>query len=147
MISYSVVAYKPTMHFPGLSALLPCVGSALLIHAGETGSSAVGRVLSWRPVVFIGLISYSLCQQRWPIILLHKTGLLLGMATMPAIDVGQITLGRYDDCVELLLSIILATLSWRFVERPFRAGRLRLAGLSFSCLEASSPSAPALLSS
>ena len=45
-IGFSVVVYRPTTLFPGLSALLPCLGSALIIHAGETGSSAIGRALS-----------------------------------------------------------------------------------------------------
>jgi peptidoglycan/LPS O-acetylase OafA/YrhL len=128
MVGYSISTYNATMLFPGLSALLPCIGSALLIHAGETGSSAVGRVLSWRPVVFIGLISYSLYLWHWPVILLHKTGLLLGMSTMPVWLVGQTAPRHYDDCIEVLLSFILAVLSWRFVEKPFRSGRLRLSG-------------------
>jgi peptidoglycan/LPS O-acetylase OafA/YrhL len=128
MIGYSVAAYRSTMLFPGLSALLPCVGSALLIHAGETGTSVVGRALAWRPVVFLGLISYSLYLWHWPVILLHKMGLILSMSEMPAWVVGQIAPRHYDDFVELLLSLLLAVLSWRFVERPFRSGRLRLNG-------------------
>jgi peptidoglycan/LPS O-acetylase OafA/YrhL len=128
MIVYSVLTYKQTMVFPGFSALLPCVGSALIIHAGETGSSAVGKVLAWRPVVFIGLISYSLYLWHWPVILLHKTGLLLSMSSMPSRLVSGIAPRHYDDAVEIILSIVLAILSWRFVEKPFRAGRLRLSG-------------------
>src|SRR5215813_12350400 len=72
MIFCSVVTYSPTTLFPGLSALLPCVGAALIIHAGEGGTTLIGRVLSWRPVVFIGLISYSLYLWHWPVILLQK---------------------------------------------------------------------------
>ena len=85
MIVYSVLAYSRTTLFPGLSALVPCGGAALIIYAGEAGPTLIGRVLSWRPAVFIGLISYSLYLWHWPVILLHKTGLLLNMSY----DAGQ----------------------------------------------------------
>ena len=111
MVGYSISTYNATMLFPGLSALLPCIGSALLIHAGETGSSAVGRVLSWRPVVLIGLISYSLYLWHWPVILLHKTGLLLGMSTMPVWLWDKPLPDTTTIASRVLLSFILAVLS------------------------------------
>ncbi len=128
MIVYSVLAYKPTTLFPGLSALVPCGGAALIIYAGEAGPTLIGRMLSWRPAVFIGLISYSLYLWHWPVILLHKAGLLLNMRMMPAVLVERLAPRHYDDIVEVLLSIVLAYLSWKFVENPFRSGRLRLSG-------------------
>ena len=50
--------------FPGAAALLSTVGTALLIHAGSPGSSVIGRILTWRPLVFIGLISYPLYREE-----------------------------------------------------------------------------------
>src|SRR5262245_54881466 len=47
MIAYSVRFFTETTVFPGFSAVLPCVGAALIISAGESGSSLVGLVLSW----------------------------------------------------------------------------------------------------
>jgi peptidoglycan/LPS O-acetylase OafA/YrhL len=129
MIMWSVLFYSQDTLFPGVSALVPCVGSALIIWAGETGASLVGSVLSWRPVVFIGLISYSLYLWHWPVIVLRQMGLLVGL--------GAITLGghsallsshRFNMLVEVTFSFLLAVLSWRFVERPFRSGSLRLSG-------------------
>ncbi len=129
MILWSALFYSQETLFPGFSALLPCVGSALIIWAGEAGGSLVGSVLSWRPMVFIGLISYSLYLWHWPIIVLRKMGMLAGL--------GGINLGRYsallpahrfDMIVEVVLSFVLAILSWRFVETPFRSGALRLSG-------------------
>jgi peptidoglycan/LPS O-acetylase OafA/YrhL len=128
MIGYSVLTYTPTTLFPGLSALAPCGGAALIIYAGEAGSTLVGRALSWRPVVFFGLISYSLYLWHWPVILLHKTGLLLSMTMMPAGFVERLAPRHYDYIVEVAVSVFLAFLSWKFVENPFRAGRLRLSG-------------------
>jgi peptidoglycan/LPS O-acetylase OafA/YrhL len=100
--------------FPGYNALWPCVGASLIILAGEHGSSVVGSVLSSRPVVFIGLISYSLYLWHWPIIAFQDSNSFL----MP-------NTGRYVKLVIALLSLVIATLSWRFIETPFRKGRLR----------------------
>jgi peptidoglycan/LPS O-acetylase OafA/YrhL len=76
MIAYSVLSYSSSTTFPGLSALVPCIGTALIIQAGESGSSIIGALLSWRPVVFIGLISYSLYLWHWPFIILHDMGII-----------------------------------------------------------------------
>src|SRR5262249_35408336 len=71
MIVVPAFAYTPRTPFPGLAALPPCLGTALLIWSngrGEGGApTLVGRVLSWRPVVFVGLISYSLYLWHWPL--------------------------------------------------------------------------------
>jgi peptidoglycan/LPS O-acetylase OafA/YrhL len=129
MILWSVLFYSEATLFPGASALLPCVGSALIIWAGETGTSLVGSILSWRPVVFVGLISYSLYLWHWPVIVLRHMGMLVGLGT---INFGEhsalFSSHRFDMLVEIVLSFVLAILSWRFVERPFRNGALRLSG-------------------
>jgi peptidoglycan/LPS O-acetylase OafA/YrhL len=107
--------YTATTHFPGLAALPPCAGAALLIAAGETGDSLVGRLLSWRPIVFIGLISYSLYLWHWPILIFLEEKYI-------HLD--------YDSSKQRKLAVfaatlVVATLSWLFVERPFRQGRFR----------------------
>lgn len=108
--------YKPATVFPGAAALLPCVGAALIIYSGKSGTSIVGRVLSLRPVVFIGLISYSLYLWHWPLIVFQNSDGLLLQAHSPRIT--KLTL--------IVVSLLLATLSWKFVEQPFRQGRLKL---------------------
>ncbi len=129
LIGYSVLTYTQNTIFPGFSALAPCVGSALIIWAGEAGSSLVGAILSWRPFVFVGLISYSLYLWHWPIIVLQNMGMLFGVAVLPSLPhFAFLTAHRFDMLVVLILSLILAILSWRFVERPFRSGALRLSG-------------------
>jgi hypothetical protein len=96
--------------------LLPCVGSALIIYSGKSGTSIIGRVLSLRPVVFVGLISYSLYLWHWPLIVFQNSDGLLLQAHSP----------RITKLVLIAASLVLATLSWRFVEQPFRQGRLKL---------------------
>src|SRR5271170_7070352 len=105
--------FNPATPFPGAAALLPCVGAALIIAAGKTGPTLVGRVLSFRPVVFIGMISYSLYLWHWPLIVFQGTDALLISGLSP----------KLTKLVIIFASFVLATLSWRFVEQPFRAHR------------------------
>ena len=94
-----------------LATSAACVGSALIIYSSETGISAVGRLLSWRPAVFIGLISYSLYLWHWPIMVFERSdGVLFGQPS----EMAKIGL--------VLVSIGVAYLSWKFIETPFRAG-------------------------
>ena len=97
-----------TSPFPGWNAVLPCVGTALLIHAGSSGETVVGRyLLSRRPVVFVGLISYSLYLWHWPLLSLARIT-QHGYLT-PAQTIGVVA-----------LSLVLSVFTWRYVERPFR---------------------------
>ena len=129
MILWPVLFYSQQTLFPGFNALLPCVGSALIIWAGEGGGSIVTSILSWRPMVFVGLISYSLYLWHWPIIVLRRMGMLVGLG---GISLGghslQLSSHRFDMLIEVLVSFLLAILSWKFVEAPFRSGSLRLSG-------------------
>jgi len=106
MILFAGVTLTRGTAFPGLAAVLPCLGTALLLRAGET-PNAVSRALSLRPVVFLGLISYSLYLWHWPVWVFAQSWL------MQAPDAWQ-TAG----CAALTLA--LSVLSWRFVEQPFR---------------------------
>lgn len=96
--------------FPGYNALLPVLGSALLLGLGarpsETPTLAT-RILSLRLFVWIGLISYSLYLWHWPVIVLTKY-VTLGQMTAPIM------------VVVFVSCLMLAWASWRFVERPFR---------------------------
>ena len=129
MILYACAAFTDETTFPGANALWPCVGAALIIGAGEWGGSVVGTVLGWRPAAFVGLISYSLYLWHWPVIFLHSMGLLLSMGqVVPARWAGYVLPHQFDMAMEIVVSMGLAVLSWRFIEQPFRIGRLRLSG-------------------
>jgi peptidoglycan/LPS O-acetylase OafA/YrhL len=118
LIFASGMAYSSSTAFPGLAALAPCLGAALIIAGGETGTSWVGRALSWKPVVFVGLISYSLYLWHWPIIVFQRISTVL---------VNGVT-DRTAGLVAFAVAFVLAVLSWKFVELPFRNGRLKLHG-------------------
>ena len=128
LIAYSALRYLPQTPFPGLAALAPCVGSALFIGAGESGKTLVGRALSCRPVVFIGLISYSLYLWHWPVIILSDLGLSLNLSQALSDSPLALWLQRSSLIARFVISMLLAILSWRFVERPFRSSSLRRIG-------------------
>jgi peptidoglycan/LPS O-acetylase OafA/YrhL len=107
LIVWSVFVYSWQTPFPGLHALAPCAGAALVIWSGIGGDTAVKRFLSLRPVVFLGLISYSLYLWHWPI---------LSLARYWAVR----ELSHPEIAALLAGSIALAALSWRYIERPFR---------------------------
>lgn len=107
LIVYAIRRFAPPIAFPGLTALVPCLGAALLIFAGP--ATAMARLLSLWPVVFTGRISYSLYLWHWPVIVFAELWLFL--------DATPMVIGG-----EILLSFLLATLSWRYVETPFRTG-------------------------
>jgi peptidoglycan/LPS O-acetylase OafA/YrhL len=118
MICAALILYSSGTTFPGLAALPPCLGAALIIAAGRSGRNLVGRLLSLKPVTFIGLISYSLYLWHWPLIVYKEFGFTILRG-----------LGHRQTELELFaVSIIMATLSWRFVEVPFRTGALRMRG-------------------
>lgn len=93
--------------FPGLGALLPVFGAAGLLWAGSGGKHLISPVLSCKPMIFVGLISYSLYLWHWPV---------LAFARYWAIE----PLTPWQASAAVVVSFLLATLSWRFVERPFR---------------------------
>jgi peptidoglycan/LPS O-acetylase OafA/YrhL len=92
---------------PGLSALPSCLGAALLLRSGARTEHVVARILSWRPLVFVGLISYSVYLWHWPLIVFTRS---------------LFEEGRYGVMVPSLFaaSILLGWISWRWVEQPFR---------------------------
>jgi len=112
LIAYAIFTYTAATPFPGFSALVPCIGAALVLAAGRDGTSFAGRVLSLKPFVWIGMISYSLYLWHWPVIVFQNTN---------AMFVNGLS-ARVTKLILLSLCIALAWLSWRFVEAPFRAG-------------------------
>ena len=66
-IAVAVFGYDDLTPFPGFAALAPCLGALAIIAVGS-GGSVVNRALAIRPVVFVGLISYSLYLWHWPIL-------------------------------------------------------------------------------
>lgn len=108
--------YSETLPFPGVTALVPCLGVGAVIAAGLTGESFGGRLISSGPFIFFGNISYSLYLWHWPI--------LAYMRNIYGIELDSIQIS-----IAILLSILAGSASYYFVEQPFL--RPRLAGIPF----------------
>lgn len=107
-IGLGLVLLSEESRFPGWSALLPCLGTALLLHAGDSGTHLVARhLLNRKPMVSIGQLSYSLYLWHWPLLSLAS---IMSRGAMTATTTIAV----------VVLSGILAALTWRFVEKPFR---------------------------
>lgn len=112
LVGASIFFYTPSTRFPGMAALMPCAGTAMLLVAGAHGTSFTSRLLSLRPLVFFGLISYSLYLWHWPIIVLLKEWFALAELSHPL------------RLAAMGASVAMAWLSWRVVERPLRSSRI-----------------------
>lgn len=90
--------------------VLLSLATAVLIAAVVNPTSRLGEALSWTPLQWIGVRSYGIYLWQWPIIVLanpNATGFNLPRAAL-----------------EIAATLLIASLSWRFVEEPIRHGAL-----------------------
>ena len=106
MIGYSVIAFNEATPFPGFYALVPTVGAGLIILFSSK-DTFVGKLLGSKVPVGIGLISYSAYLWHQPLFAFSRHRSLTEPSEQLFIALS-------------LLTFLLAYLSWRFVEKPFR---------------------------
>jgi peptidoglycan/LPS O-acetylase OafA/YrhL len=104
LICLAVCLLNASVRFPGYAALLPVAG-ALLIIAARKG--VINRLLSLRPLVFIGLVSYSWYLWHWPLLSFARNVAPAGIPVQTGVCIAAISFG-------------LAVLSYKFIEQPFR---------------------------
>ncbi len=104
LIGYSLLKFNSFTTFPGFSAVLPVLGSGLLIMDRSSNGFA-RRILVFRPMIWLGNISYSWYLWHWPLIVFARilwpgnSGLIVFFA---------------------FASLLPAFLSYRFIENQFR---------------------------
>lgn len=103
--------YDNNTIFPGLTAVPPCLGTAFLIYANISEDSAIStyiqNLLSLKPIVFLGQISYSLYLWHWPIIVFYSYTII-----------GTISI--FEKLLLLAFSFFCSVISWKYIESPFR---------------------------
>jgi len=102
----SVLLFSKTTPTPSFFTLIPTLSTVLLIHSANN-SNLVGRFLSSRPLVAIGLLSYSAYLWHQPLFsfLRHSVDECNAMTNLSAV----------------FLTFLLSFLSWKYIEIPFRA--------------------------
>ncbi|MGK2910283.1 MAG: acyltransferase family protein [Sphingobium sp.] len=104
LLGIAIAAYTPDIAFPGWYVLLPTVATGALIL---TPGTIVNRTLLGNPAMqFIGKISYSWYLWHWPVFYLNRI-----------LEAPQ---GGWHGVMLVLVTLLLAVLSWRFVETPLR---------------------------
>lgn len=110
LILIAVFGFHRSQPFPGWRALLPVAGACLLIQTGPT-AWVNRKILSNRFMVWIGLISYPLYLWHWP---------LLSFVRIVELD----NPSRGIRAAAVGISFVLAWLTYRFIEKPVRFGRV-----------------------
>jgi peptidoglycan/LPS O-acetylase OafA/YrhL len=108
LLAMAVALIDKGRGYPGAWALLPTLGTALLISAGMV-SWVNRRLLGWRPLAAIGLISYPLYLWHWPVLIWAKLIFMTGNLSVP-IRGGLIA-----------LSVLLGWLTYALFEKPVKA--------------------------
>ena len=126
MILCAGFLYTRETPFPGSAALVPCLGTAMVIYASSRRVTFVGQVLASPPFLLVGLISYSLYLWHWPIYVFA-----MYWRSEPLTVAMRLVLG----CA----SVAVAYLSWRFLETPLRrralwTSRKAIFGFAFAVL-------------
>lgn len=109
LIVASLLLITPTSSFPGPWALPVVIGTALVIASGAfTQRGLLQRALSWRPVTFIGDISYSIYLVHWPLLII------------PTLAIGELESPWLRGALALI-SVPVGYLLYRIVEQPIRS--------------------------
>ncbi len=107
LILYSVFAFNGKTPFPGFHALVPTAGAALILLYA-TPQTLAGAVLGSKVMVGVGLLSYSAYLWHQPLFALTR------YHSHPTQTVFALLIAA---------TFVLAYLSWRFVEAPFRSSK------------------------
>jgi peptidoglycan/LPS O-acetylase OafA/YrhL len=135
LLAIPIFSLRQGPGFPGVNALLPCIGAAMFIWSGiGVPTLSRSRYSPLGVVKFFGQISYSLYLWHWPLF------------TFARFSKNSLVLDPFDKVALFALMVAISYLSWRFVEQPFRRGTLaparrdafRIAGVSTAALLAGS---------
>lgn len=123
MIAASLYVLTPYTSYPGYAALLPTVGSALVLLYGRA-TPVPGALLTLPALRRIGDFSYSAYLWHWPLIVYYR------------VYIGGRSFNGTETSVLAIASLAAGYLSWRFIERPVRQRAMpprRVAGIAVAC--------------
>lgn len=122
-ILIAAATFDKTTIFPGLAALLPAISTVVVLRAGAANIlTGIAKTLSLRPLQKIGRLSYSWYLWHWPV-------LVFATAVNPALSL-PIRL-----CL-VAASLVMAEVSYRFIENPIRYHRILSRSSAYSLVMA-----------
>ena len=107
----SAFIFNETTAFPGLNAVLPVLGSVMLIATINSWPPFLNDVANSRLFQWLGEISYPLYLWHWPLLVLPSTYFARPLAV-------------YERIIAIFATIVLADLTHRFIEEPFRKRKI-----------------------
>ena len=107
----SAFIFNETTAFPGLNAVLPVLGTVMLIATINSWPPFLNDVANSRLFQWLGEISYPLYLWHWPLLVLPSTYFARPLAV-------------YERIIAIFATIVLADLTHRFIEEPFRKKKI-----------------------
>ncbi len=123
-IAYFVlIGYYPGLWFAGPGFVTTAAASVILLcEVTQNREGRLSKLFSWRPIAWIGTISYGLYLWHWPILLTARY--LYGGGPLEKHD-GSIGHEQMVGILAVLLSVLVADQSYRWVEKPMLAWKRR----------------------
>ncbi len=110
LILFSIFFISEEKIFPGFLAVPPTFGTALLIFTGHGNNNLLSHFLAIKPLVWVGLISYSAYLWHWPLLAFYRYGY------------GEVNV--LVGIVVFVLTLLLSWISYLYVEQPARSSNL-----------------------
>ncbi|MFC3121282.1 acyltransferase family protein [Agaribacter flavus] len=114
LILLLMVVVNETTRFPGLVALALCLPVAIIINSQNTH---INKLFALRPIVYVGLLSYSLYLVHWPVMALSRYLLNSGD--------GDFSFTLTTQAYIVVLIVILSLFSYYLIEKPLRQNSLQ----------------------
>ncbi|MDB0068412.1 acyltransferase [Akkermansiaceae bacterium] len=118
LVAISLVAFSAESSTEVVFLISTCVGVCLLIYSSQEQKTLVSRMLSLKPLLFIGAISYSLYLWHWPVITFYHH-----VREFHAMSEGRLESAGFswvDRGIMIVLFSALSMASYKWVEVPFR---------------------------
>ncbi|MDA9086248.1 acyltransferase [Methylophilaceae bacterium] len=107
LIMYSIIFFSNETPHPSFTTLIPIIGTSLIIFYSMNKIDYVGKILSFKLTVGIGLISYSIYLWHYPIFAFSRIN-------------SHDLLQNYEKIFLIIITIFLSIISYYLIEKPFR---------------------------
>ena len=106
LIIFSIFFYSKRIQYPSIYTIIPCLGTALIIMYTNK-KTVLFKILTFKPLIQLGLISYSFYLWHQPIFSFSRIHYGADLSISNSLGL-------------IIISLILSLLSWKYIEQPFR---------------------------